>query len=76
MSLMSQMVGVSDADEKRCNKWAAQGQELRAAVAWRFYQGQGDVLSAVSGVPLGAIAQFVKTGKIDDTHKIRLESMS
>jgi hypothetical protein len=76
MSLGAHLAGVSDADEARCDAWFAAGEELRAAVAWRVFQGKGELLETVTGVPLGAIQTFVETGVISDPHRLVLEASS
>ena len=64
------------AQERECDAMAARGEDLRAAVAWRWYQGHGCTLSAVSSVPESALEAFVTTGKISEHHRRLLEAAS
>jgi negative regulator of sigma E activity len=73
MSLSALMAGVSEENEARCDAWMAAGEELRAAVAWRVFQGNGDVMEAVTGVPQEALTTFVETGLISAEHRAVLE---
>lgn len=74
-TLAAHMAGVSAADEARCDGWMAEGNELRAAVGWRVFQGKASVMAAVTGVPEEAIKSFVETGEISDLHRRTLEAM-
>jgi hypothetical protein len=73
-TLAASLAGVSAADEARCDGWMAEGNELRAAVGWRFFQGKAGVMAAVTGVPEEAIKTFVETGEIIDAHRLTLEA--
>jgi hypothetical protein len=46
---------------------------LRAAVAWRVYEGKGAILSVVTGVPRAALHRFVDTGDIEQHYRSRLD---
>ena len=72
-TLAAYMAGVSAADEARCDGWMAEGDELRAAVGWRVFQGKADVMAVVTGVPEDAIKAFVETGEISEAHRRILE---
>jgi hypothetical protein len=74
MTLAAQMAGVSAADEARCDAWMAEGNELRAAVGWRVFQGKADVMAMVTGVPEAAIKAFVETGEISEAHRRVLDA--
>jgi hypothetical protein len=74
-TLSAYMAGVSEVDEARCDGWMAEGDELRAAVGWRVFQGKAGVMAAVTGVPEDAIKAFVETGEISDAHRRTLEAM-
>jgi hypothetical protein len=69
------MAGVSAADEARCDAWMAEGNELRAAVGWRVFQGKAVVIAAVTGVPEDIIKAFVETGEISDEYRRVLEAV-
>lgn len=60
--------------EKRCDLWSLSGQRLRAGVAWRIHQGHGDALAAGTGVPREALDAFVKTGRIKQQYRARLDA--
>ncbi len=62
--------------ERRCREWEQHGERLRAAVAWRVFQGKADVLSAVTGVPMDALKAFVNTGELAQPYRMMLEVMS
>ena len=64
---------VTSEQQKRCEAWQKAGETLRASVAWRLYQGKGDVLSVVTGVPYTALETFVETGELDHVHRMVLE---
>lgn len=74
-TLAAHMAGVSAADEARCDGWMAEGDELRAAVGWRVFQGKAGVMAAVTGVPEEAIKAFVETGIISAKYRVILEAM-
>lgn len=74
MSLAAALAGVSEADEARCDAWFAAGDELRAAVGWRVFQGKADVMSAVTGISVAVLRAFVETGEISDEHRRILEA--
>ena len=74
MSLSARLAGVSDAEEARCDAWAEAGDELRAAVGWRVFQGKADVMSVVTGVPEDVLKAFVETGEISEAHRRVLEA--
>lgn len=76
MTLAAYLAGVSEEDEARCDQWNASGQKLRAAVAWRIYQGKGQILAGMTGVSLDMLQRFIDTGEIDETHRRMLEVMS
>ena len=59
--------------ETKCDLWAASGQKLRAGVAWRILQGKGAALAVGTGIPLDALERFVRTGRIKQEHRARLE---
>lgn len=61
--------------ERQCDAWVKAGEHLRAAVAWRVYRGQDDVLSAFSGVPYGALTKFVETGELKAHYRTVLEGL-
>lgn len=73
MTLGARLAGVSDEDEARCDAWAANGEDLRAAVAWRVFQGKAKVFEAVTGIPEARILAFVETGDISDSDRRTLE---
>lgn len=73
MSLEARLAGVSDEDEARCDAWAENGEELRAAVAWRVFQGKAKVFEAVTGIPEARIRAFVETGELSDQDRKTLE---
>ncbi len=58
---------------RKCDAWQKAGETLRAAVAWRLYEGKGDILSAITGVPHAALTNFVETGELDHVHRMILE---
>lgn len=76
MTLSASLAGISKEDEARCDQWASSGQVLRAVVAWRMYQGKGQVLSEMTGIPLKKLKRFIKTGSLDDRSRLILEAMS
>lgn len=74
-TLAASLAGVSETDEARCDAWAAAGDELRAAVGWRVFQGKADVMETVTGVPVDALKTFVETGVISAEHRSILDVM-
>jgi hypothetical protein len=74
-TLAASLAGVSAADEARCDGWMAEGNELRAAVGWRVFQGKAGVMAAVTGIPEEAIKAFVETGIISAEHRSILDVM-
>jgi hypothetical protein len=73
-SLSAQLAGVSAEEEARCDAWMAAGDELRAAVGWRVFQGKATVFEAVTGIPETRIRHFVETGEISEADRRILES--
>jgi hypothetical protein len=74
MTLAAALAGVSEADEARCDAWAAAGDELRASVGWRVFQGKAEVMEVVTGVPVSALTAFVETGEISEEHRRILDA--
>jgi hypothetical protein len=60
-------------DEQRCDRWAANGEELRAAVGWRVFQGKAKVFEALTGIPEARILAFVEAGTISEHDRRVLE---
>lgn len=75
MTLAAALAGVSEADEARCDAWAEAGDELRAAVGWRVFQGKAEVMSAVTGISVAVLKAFVETGEIRDEYRRILEAV-
>ena len=74
MTLKADLAGVSDEDKAQCDAWAAAGEELRAAVAWRVFQGKASIFQVVLGVPELVVRHFVDTGEIEDRYRLILEA--
>ncbi len=66
-------MGPTKQQERECDDMAKRGEHLRAAVAWRVYQGKGEILSAMTGVSVATLRAFVKTGELDATTRSILE---
>jgi hypothetical protein len=74
-SLSTHLADFSAADEARCDAWFAAGDELRAAVGWRVFQGKASVFEAMSGIPQERIVAFVETGEISEQDRRVLEAL-
>lgn len=60
--------------EADCIRWQTNGEELRAAVAWRIITDQDDVLSAFTSVPRSVLLNFAHSGRIDERYRRILEA--
>jgi hypothetical protein len=74
-SMSAHLAGVSADNEARCDAWAAAGDELRAAVGWRVFQGKASVFEAMGGIPQERIVAFVETGEISEQDRRVLETL-
>jgi len=75
MTLSAALAGITDEQERLCDEMA-ETDELRAAVAWRFFQGKGQIFTELTGIPLNIIEKFVKDGELSNQHRAILEAMS
>lgn len=66
---------MTKAQIRQCEEMNRRGETLRAAVAWRWFQDKGGILTLVTGIPESVLKRFIDTGEIDEVSKSILEMM-